>query len=123
MKANRFAYNIVGLIIAGLCVFAALSTLFIVMPSLPNGKPGFWYFLASLEAVTALTVGPGAVINLAKRRGLAPWPTGIMIAGYCATVWLLPLALWGIISLLIENKRRKNQAEMSDTSRILETRI
>jgi hypothetical protein len=109
MKTNRFAYNVVGLIIAGLGLFAALSTLFVVLPGTPNDKRGFEYFLASIEFVTALTVGAGGILNLVKRRGLGPWPTGIMIAGYCASVWLVPLALWGIVSLLVERRHRRNE--------------
>jgi hypothetical protein len=109
MKTNRFAFNLVGLIIAGLCLFAALSTLFVVLPGFPKDKRGFWYFMASIEFVTALTVGTGGMLNLVKRR-LAPWPTGIMIAGYCAAIWLVPLALWGIVSLLIERRHRRSES-------------
>jgi hypothetical protein len=109
MKTNRFAFNVVGLIIAGLCLFAAFSTLFVVLPGIPNDQRGFWYFMASIEFITALTVGAGGTLNLVKRRGLAPWPTGIMIAGYCASVWLVPLALWGIVSLLVERRHCRNE--------------
>ncbi len=105
MKFNQLAFIIVGLVIAGVALFAALSTWFIVLPDIGSGKRRFFYFLMAVEVVTFLAVGGGGIANLAKGRRLAPWPTGIMILGYCASVWLLPLALWGIISLVLEHKR------------------
>jgi hypothetical protein len=108
MSVNRFAFNFVGMLIAGVCLFAALSTVFVVLPGISPHKRGFWHFLTVIEAATALTVGGGGIANLTKGRRLAPWPTGIMIAGYCISVWLAPLAVWGIVSLLVERKCRAN---------------
>ena len=110
IKTNRLAFNIVGLIIAGLCGLAALSTLFVVLPSAPSKQHTWWHFMAACEAIAALTVGGGGIVNLAKGRRLAPWPTGIMIVGYLVMVWLLPLALWGVISLILERKRRQKES-------------
>ena len=109
MKINRLAFNIVGLIIAGLCAFAALSTLFVVLPGAPPKAQGWWYFMAASEAIAALTLGGGGMVNIAKGRRLAPWPTAIMILGYLVMVWLLPLALWGVISLILERKHRQKE--------------
>ena len=108
MRASHIAFNIVALLIAGLCVVTLLSALFVVMPGVPPDKRGFWYFLISLEAILIVTLGGGGVANFAKGR-LAPWPTGTMIAGYCITIWLLPLAIWGVFALLAERKRQRNE--------------
>ncbi len=92
---------------AGLCAFAALSTLFVVLPGEPRAAHGWWYYMAASEAIGALTVGAGACVNLAKGRRLAPWPTGMMIFGYLVMTCLFPLALWGLISLMLERKYRQ----------------
>ena len=120
MKINRFAFNIVGLIVAGLCVFAALSTLFVVLPSGPTKAHGWWYFMAASEAVATLTLGAGGIVNLAKGRRLAPWPTGVMIFGYLVMVWLLPLALWGIVSLILERKHLQKESASAQQARCSE---
>ena len=108
---NRIAFNIVGLFIAALFTLAALSTLFVVMPGTPPEARTWWHFMVALEAMAALSLGVGAIVNLAGGRRLAPWPTGIMIFGYCVTMWLLPLALWGVISLVVEHKRRRKEKD------------
>lgn len=111
MRINRFAFIIVGLIVAGLCSIAALSTLLVVLPSQPPKDHGWWHFLVTIAVIAALTLGGGGVVNLAKGRRLAPWPTGFMILGYLVTVWLLPLALWGMVSLIREHKHRSSVEE------------
>jgi hypothetical protein len=122
MSVNRFAFNFVGILIAGVCLFAALSTVFVVLPGFSPDKRGFWHFLIVIEATTALTVGGGGIANLIKGRRLARWPTGIMIAGYCVSVWLVPLALWGIVSLLVERKCRPNESGNRQYNGSCETR-
>ena len=57
-----------------------------------------------------LMLGGGGIANFAKGR-LAAWPTGVMIAGYCISVWLLPLAIWGVVALLAERKRQNNELQ------------
>jgi len=115
MKINRLAFNVVGLIIAGLCAFAALSTLFFVLPGAPSKSQGWWYFMATSEAIAALTLGGGSIVNLARGRRLAPWPTAIMILGYLVMVWLLPLAIWGVVSLILERKHRHKEPGAQQT--------
>jgi hypothetical protein len=110
MKTSQIAFNIVALLIAGLCVLSLLSTLFVVMPTVPHGSRGIWYFIISLEAILIVMLGGGGIANFAKGR-LAPWPTGTMIAGYCLSMWLLPLAIWGVIALQSERKRQRNEPE------------
>jgi hypothetical protein len=117
MKTNRLAFNVVGLIVAGLCGMAALSTLFIVLPSAPAKQQTWWYFMAASEAIAALNLGGGGIVNLAKGRRLAPWPTGIMIVGYLVMVWLFPLAFWGIISLILERKHRQKESAIAQQAR------
>jgi hypothetical protein len=90
VRASQIAFNIVALLIAGMCVVTLLSALFMMIPDAPPEKRGFWYF--------------------AKGR-LAPWPTGTMIAGYCITIWLLPLAIWGVLALLAEMQRQRSEPE------------
>ena len=63
------------------------------MPGTPPDNRGIWYFIISLEAILILILAGGGITNFAKGR-LAPWPTGIMVAGYCISIWLLPLAIW-----------------------------
>jgi len=116
MKINRIAFNIVGLVIGGLCAFAALSTLFLVLPGAPPKAHGWWYFMAASEAIAAVTVVGGGIVNLAKGRLLAPWPTGAMILGYLIMVWLFPLALWGVISLILERKHCQKVAGSAQTT-------
>ena len=110
MKAGQIAFTVVGLLIAGLCLVSALSSLFIVLPGIPTDRRGFWYFLIALEAIMILMLGGGGIANFAKGR-LAAWPTGVMIAGYCISVWLLPLAIWGVVALLAERKRQNNELQ------------
>jgi len=120
MKTNRLAFNIVGLIIAGFCGLAVLGTVLVVLPSAPSEQHTWWHFMAAWEAIAALTVGGGGVVNLVKGRRLAPWPTGIMILGYLVTVWLLPLALWGVISLILERKHRQKESGSAQQTRCSE---
>src|SRR5262245_57894112 len=110
MKINRFAFNIVSLIVAGLFAVAAFGTVFAVLPGASLEHRGFWHLMAAIESIVAVTAGGGGIVNLVKGR-LAPWPTGIMIVGYIITVWLLPLAIWGVISLVLEHKRHKKELE------------
>ncbi len=107
MRAGQIAFTIVGLLIAGLCLVSLLSAVFIVLPGVPIDKRGFWYFLISLEAIVVIMLGGGGIANFAKGR-FSPWPTGVMIGAYCISVWLLPLAIWGVIALLAERKRQNN---------------
>jgi hypothetical protein len=120
MKTNRLAFNIVGLIIAGLCGLAALSTVLVALPSAPSKQHAWWHFMAACEGIAVLTVGGGGIVNLAKGRRLAPWPTGIMIVGYLVMVWLLPLALWGVISLILERKHRQKESGSAQRTRCSE---
>src|SRR4051812_4607411 len=114
MKTNRFAFNVIGLLVAGLFALAALSTVFVVMPGVPVKDHGWWRFLATTEAIGALTVGGGSLVNLTRGRRLDPWPTGIMIVGYLVTIWLFPLAIWGIVSLIVERKCPREEPAIAE---------
>jgi hypothetical protein len=55
-----------------------------------------------------LLVGGGSFANLVD-RGLKFWPTISMIVGYFASIFLLPLGIWGIVALGMEQKRRRRR--------------
>ena len=96
----------VSIFLAGIFLFAALSTLYIVAPGYPADKRGWWQFLFALELLVVVLVGGGAIVNFAKRRFLG-WSTGLMIFGYCATVWLIPMGIWGIVLLIWDFRRNR----------------
>jgi hypothetical protein len=50
-------------------------------------------------------VGGGGLANLAN-GGLSVWPTVTMILGYCISVFLIPLGIWGAVLLGMERKRQ-----------------
>jgi hypothetical protein len=108
MKPSQIVFNIVALLIAGFCVFGLLSTAFIVMPATPIDRRGIWYLMICLYSILILMLGGGGVANFAKGR-LAAWPTGVIVGGYCLSVWLLPLAIWGVLAMLAERKRSQGQ--------------
>ena len=95
-------------------LISLLSILFLVMPDIPLEKRGFWHFLIAYEVVLIGTIGGGALTNFAKGR-LSGWPTGLMSAGYFISVWLIPLAIWGIIALRSEQKQQQTAAMKTQT--------
>jgi hypothetical protein len=105
VKPGQIIFNTVGILVAGILLLALLSSLFIVIPGVPQDKRGFWHFLIALLAIVATLLAGGGIANFAKCR-LAGWPTGAMIFAYCLSVWLIPFGIWGIVLLLAENKRR-----------------
>jgi len=106
MKPGHIIFNVVGLFIAGFLLFSALSTWFVLLPGMRVENRGFFHFLIALEAVMFVLIAGGGIANFAKGR-LAGWPTGTIIFGYCISIWLLPLGIWGLIILLAEQKRQK----------------
>jgi hypothetical protein len=86
---------------------SVLCILFIVAPGHSPETQGWWHFLLAYEAVLVLTIGGGAITNLAKGR-LSGWPPGAMICGYFMSLWLIPLAIWGIVALVREQKRQQS---------------
>jgi hypothetical protein len=105
MKPSHLVFNILTLLIAVLLVVSLLGAWFLVMPSMPADGRNFWHFIIAFEVILILTLGGGGIANFAMGR-LAPWPTGIIIAGYCISMWLFPLAIWGLVALLVERKRK-----------------
>lgn len=95
MKPSHIAFNFVGLIMAAFLLISALGILFIVMPNASPGSSGIWRFTIAVETIIVLLLGGGGVMNFARGRLLA-WPTAAMILGYCISIWLVPLAIWGV---------------------------
>jgi prolipoprotein diacylglyceryltransferase len=109
MKTSQVIFNAIGLFIACMALVSIISILFVVMPGYPEQKRSWWHFLSVYEGVLIITIGGGALGNLAKGR-LSGWPTGLMVAGYFMSVWLIPLGIWGIIVLRAEQKRKQTVA-------------
>ena len=59
-------------------------------------------------ALVTLLVGGGSIANLSERR-LVFWPTIAMIVGYCASFFLLPFGIWGVIELVLARKRPRRR--------------
>lgn len=94
MRLEQIIFNVVALFVGGFFVVSALGILFLVMPNSPPDDRGIWHFSIAIEAIIILTVGGGAITNFASGR-ISTWPTAFIIAGYCISIWLLPLAIWG----------------------------
>lgn len=115
MKLGHIIFNVVGLFVAGMLLVSALSAWFIVLPGIPVERRGLWHFLLVLEAIMIVLIGGGGIANFAKGRP-AGWPTGIMIFAYCISLWLLPLGVWGIVILVMEQKRRRGEVSQAAVS-------
>jgi hypothetical protein len=100
MRTGQIAFNLDSLLIAGFLVVSVLGILIllIVMPGSPPESRGIWYFTMSVEVLLIVALAVGGVTNFA-RGTLSTWPTAVMIGGYCISIWLLPLAIWGIVLL------------------------
>lgn len=103
MKTSHVVFNFLGLLIAAFLILSALGIFFIVMPSTQPESRGIWHFTMAVETIIILLLGGGGVMNFARGRLLA-WPTAGMILGYCISIWLLPLAIWGGILLVYSNR-------------------
>jgi hypothetical protein len=98
MKQSHIMFNIVGLIIAMICAISGC------------GKIEMHGHESSLlwTGLIMLLVEGGGFANLVRRR-LTPGPTITMITGYCISVLLIPLAIWGIVLLVIERNRKRRR--------------
>lgn len=104
MRTAQIVYNVVALLFVGFFVVSALGVYFIVMPSSePDGR-GIWYFTLSLEAIIILGLALGALANFINSR-LLTIPTLVTIVCFAISLYLIPLAIWGIFLLLYELKR------------------
>lgn len=98
MRQRHTIFNVVGLTLAMIFTISGCG-------QLTGGGRGS---ILLWTALVVLLVGGGSIANLSERR-LALWPTTAMIVGYCASFFLLPFGIWGIIELVLERKRPRRR--------------
>ena len=96
MRLSQTIFNVVAILVAAFFVVSALGIVFLVMPTSPPENRGIWHFTVAIEVLIIVTLGGGSIANFAHGR-ISTWPTGFIIAGYCISLWLLPLAISGRI--------------------------
>ena len=114
MNTGQTLFNAVGIVIAGFLLFAGLVSLSdFIRADYPRLGDDFWFLFFVLDCVLVFLIGGGSLANLANHR-LNPWPTLAVIAGYILTLVLLPIAVWGIVLLVQEQKRHRKRRSHFD---------
>jgi hypothetical protein len=114
MKTGQATFNAVGILVAG---FLLVSGIFSLTDSIrhdfPQRSPDFWFLFFVLDNVLVFLIGGGCLANLANRK-FTLGPTLAVILGYCFTVILSPLAIWGLILLVQERKQHQKRRSHFD---------
>ena len=104
MKTGQNLFNAIAILVAGLILFAGLVSLAdSVRSQFPRHGANFWFAFFMTSCALALLIGGGGLANFANRK-FTPGPTVVVILGYSLSVFLLPLAVWGIVLLVQERK-------------------
>jgi hypothetical protein len=107
MKTSHLILNVIGLLCACLLVTSAVGIYFFLLPAADADGRGVWYFVMAAESVMILLLGSGASANLAKGR-LVRWPTAMMIVGAFLSVYFIPIAVWGMVALILQQKKQRD---------------
>jgi hypothetical protein len=104
MSNKLIVFNLVGAIAATLLVLGLCSTWFLILPMQPPEMRGLYHVVAALYAISSTLVGLGTILQIYRGR-FSVGTLMMIIAGYCAALWTFPLAIWGIVVLMQENRR------------------
>jgi hypothetical protein len=113
MTRSQMLFNLIGLVVAGHCVLFIGIAWYVFTRDPSPASEGVWHFVRGYGALLIVMIGGGAVANFARGR-LSRWPTRFMIAGYCLSILLLPLAFWGLGALWRERRRQEEQRSSAD---------
>jgi hypothetical protein len=113
MTRSQMLFNLIGLVVAGHCVLFIGIAWYVFTRDPSPASEGAWHFVRGYGALLIVMIGGGAVANFARGR-LSRWPTRFMIAGYCLSILLLPLAFWGLGTLWRERRRQEEQRSSAD---------
>ena len=98
MRQSHIIFNVIGIASAAIFGMSACGQ---ILGGYPQSTI-LW------TGIVILLVGGGSLANLFD-RGLSFWPTIIVISGYCISMFLVPFAIWGIVLLVLDRKRRERR--------------